>query len=114
MVDYAQQTHLASSEREDEVEVPVPHHQNAILDVEESSQRIHGFSNACALTLMQAARANKDIGLVTNEVETEDVRRYITSYATKEQKNSSKRTPFSGMCKKDMGVKGHERGTRKS
>jgi hypothetical protein len=38
MVDYAQQTHLASSEREEEDEVLEPHHQNAILEVEESSQ----------------------------------------------------------------------------
>jgi hypothetical protein len=53
------------------------------------SKRTYGYLNAWAPALMQAVRANQDVKLITNGVETKDISWYITNYVAKKQKDSS-------------------------
>ncbi|KAI9429580.1 hypothetical protein H4582DRAFT_2114327 [Lactarius indigo] len=49
----------------------------------------YGFLNNWCPAILQAVRANHDIKLITNGIETKDITWYITHYVAKKQRDSS-------------------------
>ncbi|KAH9033533.1 hypothetical protein EDB85DRAFT_2073773 [Lactarius pseudohatsudake] len=52
-------------------------------------KRSYGYFNNWNPAILQCLRANHDIKLITNGMETKDITWYITHYVAKKQKNSS-------------------------